>query len=258
MLDLTTRAGLPLALDGERLILGDDVLVEEFKTRARGELEPVAREPEGCAPPEQVQYWMWNGVARSADAARWSASPVRYELTLLSFQPVGGEKSKTLGHIHNASRPDPSALSFAEAFEVLHGTAHFLFYTFDAVGVRARFCGWSEAGAGGQLVCPPNLYHLTINAGHEPLLFADLIARRAVARYDQVKRTRGAPYYELATGDWVRNERFQDAAPLVSFAPPRLNERQPLYTASFDHASAFEWLDQPEVFYRQFPDAKPA
>lgn len=216
----------------------------------------MAYQPEACVPREQVQYRMWNGVARRTDAMALRASPLRYELTLLAAQALGDEKNKTFGHIHNAPGESPGrSPTFPEIFEVLHGTAHFLFYTLERARAAARFCGMTEAVAGEQLVCPPDLFHLTINAGREPLLFADLISRRAYGVYDGVRSTRGAPWYELKTKDRVRNRQFPESSPLVSFSPPRLELAAPLYTAWVDNPPAFDWLDQPSAFHNKFPHA---
>lgn len=272
MIDLSSRAGLPMYLDGERLVFDAAVVVRESKTRTRGELEPVARDPSACVPGEAVQYRMWNDVARAQDVNRLHESAVQYELTLLSPRALGDEKSKTLGHVHNAIQtPSVSAAAgvgisqsatktlgvyaptFSEIFEVLHGTAHFVFFALDETKTRATFCGVTEADVGAQLVCPPDLYHLTINAGTEPLLFADLISRRAHGSYETVKALRGAPYYELKINDWVRNKTLYETTPLVKYDPPQLNLGGPLYTQFVLDPASFQWLDDPLAFEQKFP-----
>lgn len=280
MVDLSSRAGLPIYLDGEKLVFGDGVVVRESKTRTRAELEPVARDPRACVPRDDVQYWMWNDVARAQDMTRLKENAVQYELTLLSARALGDEKSKTLGHVHNTVQtPRVSQTlgvynpTFAEIFEVLHGTAHFVFFTLDESEARATFFGMTEANAGTQLVCSPNLYHLTINARTEPLLFADLISRRAHGIYDTVKAMRGAPYYELESessaarqrgwsqadrtirGDWIRNQNWKATVPFAQYSPFHLKFGRPLYTQFVLDPASFDWLDDPLAFYQKFPRA---
>ena len=67
------------------------------------------------------------------------------------------------------------------------GLPHFVFYRLDVTKTRATFCGWVQAKAGEQVVMPPDLYHLTINAGTVPLLFADVISKHARGLYDDVR-----------------------------------------------------------------------
>lgn len=243
--DLTTAAGFPVWLTEGELRFGEGVLVREIKPRRRGELEAVARDRATCVPPNAVQYWMYNDIVVRADVAR-IVTTLQYELTLLLPNPLGSEKAKTLGHIHNA--PATGQASFAEAFEVLYGTAHFLVWTLDATKTRAPFCAVVECRAGECIALPPNLYHLTINADAEPLLFADLISKRARGIYEDVIQTRGAPLYELTNGEWVPNPAFTEVASLTTFEPPRLAAGVPLYAQWVNRPRAFDWLDDPSAF----------
>lgn len=252
---LESISGLPLELEEGQLKFSDEIAIAEYKTRSRGELAILALQPDACVPAAQEQYSMYNGVALRNHFPLLQSCPVRYELTLISANPLGIEKSKTLGHLHNTLRPaDKSAPTFSEIFEVLHGIAHFFFYTLDKEKNGATFCGWVQAFAGEILVVPPNLYHLTINAGDTPLLFADLISERAFGIYDDVKATHGAPYYETIAGEWLRNPKFRDSPAPQKFSPPRLVLSNPLYSEFVHNPTSFEWLDDPDAFAKKFPD----
>lgn len=252
---LEAVSGLPLELEGGELKFSDEIAVAEYKTRSRGELAVVALQPDACIPSSQEQYWMYNGVALRNHLPLLQSCPVRYELTLISANPLGIEKSKTLGHLHNSLRPtDASAITFSEIFEVLHGIAHFLFYTLDKEKNSSDSCGWVEAAEGEILAVPPNLYHLTINAGDTPLLFADLISERAFGIYDDVKATHGAPFYETNADEWVHNPKFRDSPAPRKFSPPRLALSRPLYSEFVLNPTSFEWLDDPDAFARKFPN----
>ncbi len=251
MYDLSRTAGFSLAVDDVQLMFGDDVLIAETKTRTRGEIAPFAADASACVPADSIQYWMYNGIAARADSLRLQNCGAQYELTWMLPHALGAERAKTLGHIHNA--PAPHRATFPESYQVLYGAAYFLLYTMDETKTRATFCGYVSARAGDQIVMPPNTYHLTINASDAPLLFADVISKSARGRYDDVRATRGAPYYALTDGTWSRNTQFMDAAPLVECPQLRVESNVPLYTQFAQDPHAFDWLDDPALFWEKFP-----
>lgn len=251
MLDLSERAGLPLWLDAEQLRCGENVVIEETKVRTRGELAPVALDPQACVPADAIQYWMYNGVARREDLPTVRGAAARYELTLMLPHALGRERVKTLGHIHNA--PVTGAPGFPEMFQVIYGSAHFFFYTLGTQKAWATFCGWLGTREGDQIVMPPNCYHLTINAGDAPLLFADVISRRAFGLYDDVRATHGAPYFETTAGEWLRNPAFEQVARLEEYSILLLNSRTPLYAQFVHDPAAFDWVDEPAQFWKKCP-----
>lgn len=252
MQDISAIAGFSLALDDENLLFGDDVFIAETKTRVRGELAPFALDASACVPADALQYWMYNGIAARADSLRLQNCAAQYELTWMLPRALGAERAKTLGHIHNA--PTQNSATFPEIYAVLYGAAYFLFYTMDAAKTGATFCGCVAARAGEQIVMPPQTYHLTINAGDTPLLFADVISKHARGLYDDVRATRGAPYYVMTDGAWLRNSAFANAAPLVEYPQLRVETNTPLYTQFARDPDAFAWLNDPALFWRTFGD----
>lgn len=251
--DISRAAGFSLAVNETQLIFGADVLIAETKTRARGELAPFALDAGACVPADAIQYWMYNGIAARADSLRLQNCGAQYELTWLLPNALGVERSKTLGHIHNA--PLRNGATFPEMYEVLYGSAYFLLYALDATKTHATFCGYVHACAGEQMVMPPNTYHLSINAGDTPLLFADVISKNARGIYDDVRATRGAPYYALTDGTWRRNAMFADAAPLAECPQLRVDAHAPLYTEFARDPHAFDWLNDSALFLKLFPYA---
>lgn len=243
-------AGFPLTVQDTQLIFGEDVIIAETKTRTRGEIAPFASDAAACVPASAVQYWMYNGIAARADASSLRDCEAQYELTWLLPDALGAERAKTLGHIHNA--PAPGSATYPEIYQVLFGRAYFLFYTLDATKMRAVFCGKISAHAGEQILMPPNTYHLTINAGDTPLLFADVISTRARGLYDDVRATRGAPYYALRDETWQRNPAFADAAPLVESPQMGADALTPLYTQFARDPGAFTWLNDLALFWEKF------
>lgn len=248
------NAGFSLALDNKQLLFGDDVLIAETKTRARGELARFASDAAACVPTDGIQYWMYNGITTRADSLRLHNCDAQYELTWMLPHALGAERAKTLGHKHNA--PTQNSATFPEIYGVLYGSAYFFFYTTDETKTRALFCGYVQVRAGEQIIMPPNTYHLTINVGDTPLLFADVISKRARGLYDDVRATRGAPYYALRDGTWQRNPRFADVAPLTECPQLRVESELSLYENFAQNPDAFDWLNDPALFWEKFPHLK--
>lgn len=262
MPDLKTISGLPLTLtDDGRLQLGPGMVVAEAGERRLDELTQVVLEPEQCRGRPEPAYWMYNGVSYGEDAVTLRNVPLRYELTLMPPSRIGRELLKTHGHLHTTE--PRSGSTYAEICEVLVGTAHFVFQTLDPAGPDASMVYVLEARAGDKVVIPPNLDHLTINAGPGPLLFSDVIALDCRGVYERYKAAHGAAYLEVAdhgTTSYFPNPSYRTVAPLQRLEPreyPQLDLSRdvPLYTA-FVRGQAEKWafLTDPRVFGRAFPD----
>lgn len=262
MMDLTALCGLPLALDDNGLLVfGPDVVVDEHGERPLGALEPVALDPEAVRGSQEVAYYMDNGVYRRQDAPALAGLPFRYELTLIPPRRMGREFIKTHGHIH---LPEPrSGLAWAEVCEVVMGTAHFLFHTLDPEGPSADKVFYVEAKAGQKILMPPDMDHLTINPGPEPVLFSDVVALGISGDYSRYRATRGAAYLEVeADGEprFIPNPAYKEVAPLqrielADYPDLALTTDEPLYTA-FVRTRGEKWpfLTDPRLFRATFPD----
>jgi glucose-6-phosphate isomerase len=261
MLDLRPLSGLPLALDDSGLlVLGPGVMVDEHKERLLDALTPVALDPEACRGSREVAYYMDNGVYHQDDADRLADLPLRYELTLIPPRRLGREFVKTFGHVHH---PEPrSGMAWAEVCEVLVGTAHFLLHTLDLEGPGASKAFYVEATVGQKIVIPPDLDHLTINPGPEPLLFSDVIALGVTGDYDRYRATRGGAYLEVAESGqprFIPNPSYREVAPLRKielgdYPELGLAGDEPLYTA-FVRTRGEKWpfLPDPSRFWATFP-----
>jgi glucose-6-phosphate isomerase len=182
---------------------------------------------------------------------------MRYELTLMFPDAIGRERAKTLGHLH--SFPPGSALNYAEVCEVLHGTAYFVFETMDIKTRQCHFCAYVEAHPGDKVIIPPNLHHLTINAGDEPLLFADVIPLAVKGIYDPLKEMHGAAYYYTLDGIWMPNPHYVSEAAMEpleikEYPDLSLTSDKPLYALFSESPDRLQWLLYPERFQSVFPD----
>ena len=258
MTSLSERAGVDIqwASDGT-LKFGADWVVDEIFPRPRSRLRPVALDPDACEPADQTQYWMYNGITTSADRARLAATGMRYELTLMFPHALGRERAKTLGHLH--SFPPNSTLNYPEICEVLHGTAYFVFQAMDTASKTASFCAALEARPGDKVIIPPNLHHLTINAGDEPLLFSDVIPLDVKGIYQPLADMRGAAYLYTLDAEWIRNPFYRSVPVLEQWASRRYPEvlpDLPLYRIFAETPERLTWMLDPGRFGETFPDLR--
>lgn len=251
-------AGIPIGWNaaGDELVFGPRLTVSETKTRRRGDLRPVLPDDAACAPPDAVQYWMYNGISLPEHAAVFDRHGFQYELTLLYPVRLGAERSKTLGHIHTF--PPGSRLNYPEVCEVLWGEALFVFQALDADSHTASLCFAVHARQGDKVVFPPNLHHLTINPGDEALIFSDVISTAARGSYDGLSSMGGAAYL-YGDAAWTLNPRYAGAAPLAVYAArdyPQVGLRRdvPLYTLAAREPDRLAWLNEPGLFHGIFPE----
>jgi oxalate decarboxylase/phosphoglucose isomerase-like protein (cupin superfamily) len=237
-------AGRPLSTPG--------LIVEERRVRRRSDLRAVADDP-AAATGRTVQYWMWNGVAEVGRAAELAQRPVRFELTFLADRPLGQERPKTSGHVH--VRPAPGRPIYPELCQVLVGRAGFLVQDLGS-GPSASYAVLVVAGPGDTVVLPPGLHHGTINLAEEPLVFADVIDRRAAAEYGSLGGAHGFAYRFLNDGTASVNPAYVDLPALErvsarDWSGPGLPS---IYDAFAADPAAFPWLREPEAFAEAFPE----
>lgn len=252
--DLSSRAGLSLTLRDGLIEVGPDVIVEEDFVRHLSGLAGVVAEPIGRRG-QRVEYRMLNGVRHESDS-HLADLELRYELTAMSGRPINWEAAKTAGHIH--VRPRGAKLGYAEVVEVLHGEAGFLIQDLSVGpdGPHSTRAWLVRAHPGDWVIFPPMLAHVTIDLGAGPLVFSDVIDRRAAGIYSDVADSQGFGWYVGADGSLRANERYA--------TPPLLEECEavdwsgaagvPLYRSFRDDPSSFSWLSEPDGF----PEAAPA
>jgi len=252
--DLSSRSGLPVALHEGQLSIAPHVSVEEDFVRQLSELAGVVAEPieqDG----ERIEYRMLNGVRLSQDS-HLADHMLRYELTAMTGRAIGHEAAKTAGHIH--VRPPGVSLGYPEIVEVLHGEAGFLIQdlAIGPHGPQSSRAWLVRAHPGDWVVFPPLLAHVTIDLGAGPLVFSDVIDRRAAGVYSDVVEAQGFGWYVGADGSLRANDRYT--------SPPALEEveaidwsgpgRGALYRSFRDDPVGFDWLSDPT----RFPQASPA
>jgi len=173
-------------------------------------------------------YYIFRDVSRDEkDAQKIKEIGLRYDITIIPPRALSIEFVKTAGHYHPYI--SGSALTYPEIYEVLEGEAHFLLQKRkDKKEEEEKGNGIEEitdvvvvkAKKGDVIIVPPNYGHVTINHTEKTVLkMANLVARPCSAIYEPVERKGGAAYFELTTGEFVKNERYE-AVPPIRFLEP--------------------------------------
>jgi glucose-6-phosphate isomerase, archaeal len=252
--DLSARAGLPLTLRAGRIRHGADILAEEDLVRRLADMRDVLADGVGRRG-RRVEYHMLNGV-RHREHAHLADLPLRYELTALAGRPIGREAAKTLGHVHVC--PPGGSMGYPEVVEVVHGEAGFLIQDLaeGPAGPRARQAWLVRARPGDWVVLPPDLAHVTIDLGAGPLVFSDVIDRRARGIYGGVAAARGFGWYVGADGTLRPNPRYAqpphiEEVAAADWSGPSL---APLYRHFAADPGQLAWLSEPLAFTEVAPD----
>ncbi|MFN8446393.1 MAG: glucose-6-phosphate isomerase family protein [Caldilineaceae bacterium] len=255
---LAESAGLNISwANNQTLQFAESIQVEETQTRTVSHLLPVALDSIEHLPPDRVQYWMYNGVSQRRDRERVTNTGLRYNLTVLSPHTLGRERSKTLGHRH--SKQLSSTLDYHELCEVISGSAWFLFQVLDEASRTAPFCAMLQAKAGDKIVVPPNLYHVVINAGHDPLLFASVVPLGIKRVYQPLSELHGTAWLNIVEQGWIKNPHYRSVADPLWWQPTnypdlQLTTTQPLYRTLIQSPESLLWLLEPISFPDIFPD----
>ncbi|EJG06727.1 glucose-6-phosphate isomerase [Methanofollis liminatans DSM 4140] len=167
--------------------------------RTADEMRCVLADP--AAPCDGPLYFMYRDCALTPEDSAWlGGQGVRFDLTVIPPAVIGGEYVKTKGHYHPEN---PAGVGYPEVYQVLAGEAHYLLQRkdlSDVVAVTAR--------SGEFVFIPPGYGHVTVNPGKEVLVMANLVSTRFSSEYGVYEERRGAAYYEMEGGAWVRNARY--------------------------------------------------
>lgn len=185
--------------------LGEVLFDKRFLTNARMDME---------------LYYMFREVSKNEeDANKITELGLRYDITIIPPNKLGVEFIKTAGHYHPC--PQGSKLTYSEIYEVLEGEAHYLLQKrdedrgietiTDVVVVKAK--------EGDKVIVPPNYGHVTINPLDSTLKMANWVASSFSALYEPIKSKGGAAYFELTTGEFIKNDRYEEV-PDIRFLNP--------------------------------------
>lgn len=214
--------------------------------RKFSEMLPVLMSP-GAEPqpePDTPTYYMYREVERLGN--------IRYDITRIPSLPICGEFNKTFGHVHPKNA---KGTGWAEAYEVLGGTAHFILQKVGQMGVSDAVL--LSARAGESFLVPPGYGHVTINPGKKELVMGNLVSDSFKADYSMFAQMKGACFYETLAGRLVKNRNYGDGFEIrkvgaaefsSSFGVYAPFESCDLLTASKKKGS-LDFLEKPELFY---------
>ncbi|MDI6811631.1 MAG: glucose-6-phosphate isomerase family protein [archaeon] len=201
-------------------------------------------------------YYMFRDVSRDEeDAKEIEERGLRYDITIIPPNTLGLEFVKTAGHYHPYLQG--SNLTYPELYEVLEGEAHYLLQRREEKqGIETiTDVVVVEAKSGDKVLIPPNYGHVTINPSESRLKMANWVARAFSSIYEPIKRKGGAAYFELTTGEFIKNERYEEV-PAIRYAKPadievkgiELNKKVAMYEL-LKHPEKLDFLIQPAGFF---------
>ncbi len=155
-------------------------------------------------------YYMFRDVSKDEeDANKIKERGLRYDVTIIPPNTLGSEFVKTAGHYHPYLTG--SKLTYPEMYEVLEGEAHYLLQKREEEGGIEKITEVVvvKAKKGDTVIIPPNYGHVTINPSKATLKMANWVARTFSSIYEPMKRRGGAAYFELATGAFIKDERYE-------------------------------------------------
>lgn len=247
IVDLYKISGIPLALDGNLLLFGDDLKTVESEPRRLSEYADVLAPSSELEGPDEA-YFMHRGVALAQDKVLFDGFDYRYDVTVLDRGSVGNEPIKTIGHYHPL-KPGTD-VCYPEVYEVLHGEASYVLQKVDAERVLDLVVAVVKPGE--KVVIPPGYGHVTVNAGDSVLAMSNLLQSDFKSIYEPYSKMKGAAVYKLNDCSWVRNHNyvvggFKRVKPreLPQFG---IDFSKPLYTSIRENPGIFDYVVNPEKY----------
>ncbi len=207
------------------------------------------------AAPNLELYYMYRDLSLSKkDEITSKQYSLRYDITIIPPLNLGKEYVKTAGHYHP---PLNSNLTYPELYEVLEGKAHYLLQKPEKAD-RSKLVDvvLIEAEQGDKVIIPPNYGHITINPARKTLKMANWVSRDFTSIYDPYRRMRGGAYFELITGEFIKNSnyiqvpeiRFLKAANFSEFG---LQKNKEIY-GLIRNPEKLEFLNKPSQYQALF------
>ena len=242
--ELSAVSGLPIKLEGSKVVFGEGMRQVVPNVRTWEQIKTVFID-KAAKPPEEF-YFMYRNVMLEKDNAFWEKNNLRYDITVIPFFMVGKEFDKTLGHFH--AKVPGSEYRYPEVYEVLQGTAHYLFQNDkDVIFVEAK--------QGDKVVIPSGYGHITINPGPEILVMSNITESNFSSEYGPIKEKHGGIYFETTDG-WIKNENYENIPEMRKFSAKEVPEfgltNEPMYPNCINNPEKFDWLKNPEKYLEIF------
>ncbi len=193
-------------------------------------------------------YYMYRDLWRQGDKEKIREAGLRYDITVIPSREIGKEYVKTKGHYH----PDViSGVSYPEIYEVLEGEAHYLLQKKSTGGLED--VALMKAEAGDKALIPPNYGHITINPADEQLKMANWVDRSFDSIYEDILELEGGAYYELTSGEWVKNDNYSGVPELREVEPTEIpdlgiEKGKEMYNIVKENVENLEFLSTPQDY----------
>jgi glucose-6-phosphate isomerase len=229
-------------------MFGWDGELPKPSVRTLEEMRPVLADP-SCKGKDPL-YFMYRDLARSPRDRRWLAGHnLRYDLTVIPPRKLCGEWVKTKGHYHPKNA---AGTGFPEIYEVLEGMAHYLLQAtaLDDIVIIA-------ATAGDLVIIPPGYGHISINPSPDKTLsMANIVSTAFESEYGKYETLHGAAYYEMCTGEFVKNPSYPGVPPVRMLGASCKRDthricKGPLYNL-IGNEEALAFLNFPEEYQTVF------
>ncbi|MBN1762138.1 MAG: glucose-6-phosphate isomerase [Methanomicrobia archaeon] len=202
-------------------------------------------------------YYMFRDVSKNeADANKIAKLGLRYDITIIPPNNLGVEFVKTAGHYHPC--PDDSKQTYPEMYGVLEGEAHYLLQKREEIQGIEKITDVIvvKAKKGDKVIVPPDYGHVTINPSESALKMANWVARTFSSIYEPIKQRKGAAYFELTYGEFIKNDEYDDV-PDIRFLQPEetwprglmLSKDRALYDL-LREPEQLEFLTRPEEWFK--------
>ena len=259
MTDISSLAGMPLFLDGDRLIFSNPAdQVGTVRRRVIGSLKDVWMDP--ALNGEGMVYTTYMDIARPEDKKSLIAASIERGVVVMPPRLYGLEYPKLFGHYHPPV--GNTGLSTPEVHSVLQGICHFLLQKSLPPYDEIEDVILVEAQAGDVFIVPPNYGHVSINPSGDVLVFDGFLARNLNADYEPYRRHRGAAYYEIIGKDGlpelVANKNYTRLPPIrrvLARDVPKiecLNSGVCPYEIIVQHLGSFSFLTNPEKYQEEW------
>jgi glucose-6-phosphate isomerase len=257
MKDISKELGLPVSLNGTKLLYDANELKVEPKTRTLEEAKAVYANAKSSV---EDLYSMYRYFEKEQDKRLFDQNQLEYDVTLLNPGKIGEEFVKTAGHYHgNVPGFD---FSYPEVYEIVTGKVEYLCQTKpDENGeVEVLYVLGQE---GDKVVVPPNYGHVSLNPTNEVVVESNLQLKDlpATADYQTFADYTGGALYR--TPDGLKENSNYKIKSLRIVTPKEkpewgLTKNLPLYTAFLKKPEAFGFLVHPQNydFDDLFEDAK--
>lgn len=200
---------------------------------------------------EGEMYYMYRDVAMSDSDHGWlHEQGIRYDITVIPPRDLCGEFVKTIGHYHPEN---PKGTGYPEVYEVMEGHAHYLLQAYDHSNVVVV-----DAYAGDLVLVPPGYGHVTINPTNNTFLqMANLVSSRFQSDYHEYEKRRGAAYYEMTDGNFLKNPFYPGIPPLRKIKASEFKAAfcelcVPLYSMVEQRRDVLAILNHPERYLSFF------